>query len=104
MYRIHSVRVSSLKSILLSILFLVLSAGVFAEGSEGQKKFNAGELIGGHITDSHEWHIAGHLAIPLPIILYSPGKGFNFSMYNKLEEGEMEGFKMDEKHNIVSTD
>ncbi|MCX6291258.1 MAG: F0F1 ATP synthase subunit A [Bacteroidetes bacterium] len=104
MYCIHPVRVSSLKPILLSILFLFLSLHIFAEGGEGNKKFNAGELIGNHITDSHEWHIAGHLAIPLPVILYTPGKGLSASMYNKLEEGEMDGFKLDAKHNIIASD
>ena len=104
MYCIHSVRIPSLKTVFLSVLFLFVSLNIFAEGSEEHKKFNAGDLIGNHITDSHEWHIAGHLAIPLPIIVYSPGKGFSTGMFNKLEEGEMEGFRIDEKHNIVATD
>jgi F-type H+-transporting ATPase subunit a len=105
MYHLNNVRVSTFKTIFSVLLFLFISANIFAEGAEPSgKKFNAGELIGGHITDSHEWHIAGHLAIPLPIILYTPGKGLSTSMYNKLEEGEMEGFRLDEKHNIVAND
>ncbi len=105
MVTISRFKISSLKIALFSVIFLLFSATIFAEGSEnGEKKFNAGELIGGHITDSHEWHVAGHIALPLPIILYTPGKGFSTSMYNKLEEGEMEGFKLDEKHNIVASD
>ena len=55
-----------------------------------QKKFNAGELIIGHIVDSHEWHIAGDLALPLPVILYSD-KGLDVFLSNKLEEGVVEG-------------
>ncbi len=110
MYRINTVRVSSLKTILFAFLFLFISANIFAEEvqhaeeTHENKKFNAGELIGGHITDSYEWHIAGHLAIPLPVILYTPGKGISTAMFTKLEEGEMEGFKLNEKHDIVSTD
>jgi F-type H+-transporting ATPase subunit a len=105
MYKVSKIKISSLKIAALSIFFFLFSAQLFAEGSEATgKKFNAGELIGGHITDSHEWHIAGHLVLPLPVILYTPGKGFHTAMYNKLEEGEMEGFRLDEKHSIVSTD
>jgi len=64
-------------------------------------KFNAGELIIGHITDSHEWHIAGHLALPLPIILYSTEKGLSIFLSNKLEEGEVyNGYKLD--HNNIA--
>ena len=105
MYRINTVRVPSVKGILLSILFLIISFSVLGSEVEGEKKkFNAGELIGGHITDDHEWHIAGHFAIPLPIILYKPGKGISTSMFHKLAKGEMEGFKLDEHHQIVATD
>ncbi len=105
MYLISRLKISILKVLLFSVIFSLFSATLLAEGSEtGEKKFNAGELIGGHITDAHEWHIAGHVALPLPVILYTPGKGLSTAMFNKLEEGEMEGFKMDEKHNIVSTD
>jgi F-type H+-transporting ATPase subunit a len=109
MYRLNTLRVSFAKYIFAALAFVLLSANVFASEENNQaekkeKKFNAGELIGGHITDSHEWHVAGHIAFPLPILLYVPGKGLQTSMYNKLEEGQMEGFKLDEKHNIVSTD
>src|SRR5436190_13803118 len=105
MYPISQPKISSFKIILISIIFSIFSANLFAEEhAGGEKKFNAGELIGGHITDAHEWHVAGHMALPLPLILYTPGKGFSTAMYNKLEEGEMEGFKLDEKHTIVSTD
>ncbi|HEY6162833.1 MAG TPA: F0F1 ATP synthase subunit A [Bacteroidia bacterium] len=58
------------------------------------KKFNAGELIIGHITDSHEWHLWGSeehpVAIPLPVIIYSD-KGLDIFMSNKFEEGVVEG-------------
>ena len=67
-------------------------------------KFNAGELIIDHITDSHEWHIAGHFAIPLPVILYSSEKGLSVFLSNKLEEGEeYNGYKLENKH-IVAVD
>jgi F-type H+-transporting ATPase subunit a len=39
------------------------------KGHDEPKKFNAGEMIIEHVTDSHEWHLWGHTAIPLPVIL-----------------------------------
>lgn len=74
------------------------------EGAEHEKKFNAGELIIDHIIDSHEWHIAGHLALPLPIIIYSSEKGFSIFLSNKLEHGEVyNGYKLN-KNDIVAVD
>lgn len=71
---------------------------------EKSEKFNAGELIIDHITDSHEWHIAGHLALPLPIILYSSEKGLSVFLSNKLEGGEeYDGYKL-QKNDIVAVD
>jgi F-type H+-transporting ATPase subunit a len=51
---------------------------------EGEK-FNAGKLIMEHIADAHEWHIAGHLSIPLPVILYSPEKGIHIFSSSRFE-------------------
>ncbi len=63
---------------------LVLSVGLWAndpgsegaaakEGSdEGPEKFEVGSFIMDHIGDSHDWHIVGHLHVPLPVILKTP--------------------------------
>ena len=52
-----------------------------AQNAEKSGKFNAGELIIGHITDAHDWHIAGDeehpIAVPLPVILYSKERGLS---------------------------
>jgi len=67
-------------------------------GAEPEKKktFNAQEVIFGHILDGHEFHffdIIGKdgskkpVGIPLPIILYSPERGFDFFMSSKFEHG-----------------
>ncbi len=62
------------------------------------KKFNTGDLIFNHIKDSYEWHIASigetHIAIPLPVMLYSKQTGFHFFMAGKLHHGteSYEGF------------
>lgn len=72
------------------------------------KKFNAGELIIGHITDSHEWHIAGQgeraIAVPLPIIVYSSEKGISVFFSNKIEEERVYNGYTIEKNHIVAVD
>jgi F-type H+-transporting ATPase subunit a len=35
------------------------------------KKFDPGMMIMDHISDTHDWHLFGHLHIPLPVILYT---------------------------------
>ncbi len=92
----------------LVILSLFVSFSVFAQeptmvseqketASEEPKseKFNAGELIIDHIIDAHEWHVAGHIALPLPIILYSSEKGLSMFSSSHLEGGEVyNGYKL----------
>jgi F-type H+-transporting ATPase subunit a len=74
-----------------------------------EAKFNAGELIIGHITDSHEWHIAGEgehaIALPLPVIVYSKEKGLNVFSSARLEEGEVyNGYKLEKNHIVAVND
>jgi F-type H+-transporting ATPase subunit a len=69
------------------------------------KKINIKEVLFGHISDAHSWHIfstgSGHnatpVALPLPIIIYSATKGLNvFSSSHFGHEGELvyNGFKL----------
>ena len=62
--------------------------------TETSEKFAPGEFITDHISDSYVWHIATfghfHLSIPLPVILYSKNKGFNFFLSSKFEHGHKE--------------
>lgn len=46
-----------------------IPAQVQASGGDGE--FNAGEMIMHHISDAHEIHLIGDLAIYLPVILYT---------------------------------
>jgi len=68
-----------------------------------QEKFNAGELIIDHISDSHEWHIAGTIVVPLPIILYSKERGFDCFFSNKLEHGQKtyNGYMLQHNHIVA---
>jgi F-type H+-transporting ATPase subunit a len=88
------------------------SAEPHAEKAEG--KLNMKEVIFGHIMDGHEFHFFdlkgkdGSLhpvSIPLPVILYSPQKGFSVFMSSKFEHGhhEVEGYNL-VKGKVVATD
>ncbi len=41
------------------------------EKKEGEGNFNVTETILEHIKDEHGWHLAGHITLPLPVILYT---------------------------------
>jgi F-type H+-transporting ATPase subunit a len=59
------------------------------------KLFDANEVIFGHIMDAHEFHFLSygpkehkkHVTIPLPVILYSPQRGFTSFMSSKFHHG-----------------
>ncbi|MDO9615624.1 MAG: F0F1 ATP synthase subunit A, partial [Bacteroidota bacterium] len=64
---------------------------VKSEETETAKSFNAGKYVIEHVSDAYEWHIATfgetHISIPLPIILYSSNKGWNFFMSSRFHHG-----------------
>src|SRR5690349_10207458 len=66
---------------------------------EGENKFDAKEVIFGHVMDAHEFHFFSytgsdgqehHGTLPLPVILYSPQKGFSSFMSSKFHHGHEE--------------
>ena len=77
------------------------------ENAEESKKFNAGELIIGHITDAHDWHIAGEgehsIALPLPVILYSKERGLSIFLSSKFQHGHKtyNGYKLEKNHIVA---
>jgi F-type H+-transporting ATPase subunit a len=89
---------------------------VHLEGAkeDGEKKFDANEVIFGHVMDAHEFHFFSyngsdghehHATIPLPVILYSPQKGFSTFMSSRFEHGHatVNGYKL-EGNKIVPTE
>jgi F-type H+-transporting ATPase subunit a len=80
-----------------------------SEAKEG-KKIDAAEVIMEHIMDNHEYHFAdvkGHaISIPLPIILYSPQRGFDMFMSSKFEHGHAnyKGYKLEHNHILPVTE
>jgi F-type H+-transporting ATPase subunit a len=92
-------------------LFFLLLTGITATafGQEVEhkaaekEKFDASTYILEHIADSHEWHIytkkdGESVALYLPVILFSKGKGFDFFSSKKLAHGhEYKGYKLEEE-------
>ena len=81
---------------------------------EEETKFDANEVIFGHVMDAHEFHFFSwkgadghdhHATIPLPVILYSTTKGFSTFMSSAFEHGhkEVNGYKLEGNH-IVPVD
>jgi F-type H+-transporting ATPase subunit a len=65
-----------------------------AKGEGEKKKLDvAGEMFG-HVGDSHQWHLfgmSGHpIAIPLPVIAYTPTKGLSIFSASNFNFHEME--------------
>jgi len=76
------------------------------EKEEGTEKFKASTYILEHIADSHEWHLwtkkdGSHVAIYLPVIVYSKEKGLNVFSSKHLAHGhEYKGFKIEEEGDL----
>lgn len=83
-----------------SVFFSLFSVSAFAGNGETDStnkkdKFNATEVIFGHILDGHEFHFIDiekngekhPVTIPLPIILYSPQRGLTSFMSSKFHHG-----------------
>jgi F-type H+-transporting ATPase subunit a len=88
-----------------SIFLLLISMLSFANGGDGEnggkkkKAFDAQEIIFSHVLDGHEFHFFDithddgtktPVGIPLPVILYSPQRGFDVFMSSKFHHGEHE--------------
>ena len=87
-----------------SLFLLLFSVPSFAKDGENEKKqsFNAQKVIFGHILDGHEFHFLDifvndsttkPIGIPLPIIIYSPQRGFSVFMSSKFHHGH-ESYKV----------
>ena len=75
-------------------------------GGEAEEEFDASSFILEHISDSHEWHImtkknGEHVALYLPVILYSKGSGLHVFSSKKLAHGhEYNGFRLEEEGDL----
>jgi len=100
--------------LLIFFIFGLSISEVFAtadpeSNKEESEELNVGELIFEHVLDAHDWHIltwkGHHVSIPLPVILYSPGKGLEVFMSSQFHHGHAgyNGYKL-EDGNIVAED
>jgi F-type H+-transporting ATPase subunit a len=123
-------RVKCLLVAVFSVFFLSISQFSFAQhneteeheassspdGKHEKKKegFDAQEVIFNHVLDAHEFHfmdLPGEngtrhpVTLSLPVILYSPGKGFTSFMSSRFEHGHAsyKGYKL-EDGKIVAID
>ncbi|MBS3777156.1 MAG: F0F1 ATP synthase subunit A [Bacteroidales bacterium] len=95
-------------NLITGVLLIALFAGLPAQaGSPGhafsgpgdpneqahpdQEGLDIGEVIIGHVVDDYSWHIATigstHITIPLPVLLYSPERGFFFFWSSRFDHG-----------------
>jgi F-type H+-transporting ATPase subunit a len=99
--------INRLLPVVLSGLF-ILNPVLASDNPEKEKgssseEFTPSEFIIEHIKDSHEWHIltkknGEHVAVHLPIIVYSKNTGLNFFMSGRLSHGSVyKGFKLSEE-------
>ncbi len=65
-------------------------------------KLNVGEVIFEHVLDGHEFHFFGQ-SLPLPVLLYSPQKGFSSFMSSDFHHGHAvkDGYKILTHENIA---
>ena len=72
-------QIHTFKSLVLSLFLSISLVGNATKSDSGEGgEFNTNELIFHHITDSHEFHVAGDVTIPLPVILISEGELVTF--------------------------
>ncbi len=73
---------------LLLAVFSLVNINTAKAGGSSDGPFDAKEMIMHHIQDSHDWHVAGDLSIPLPVILYSKEAGFDFFMSSEFHHDD----------------
>jgi len=83
-----------------SFFSIVFSNGLLAqeaaakdgEAKEKKEAIDPAKIILEHVGDAHEFHfftINGHpISIPLPVLLYTSGKGVSFFMFSEFKHGE----------------
>ncbi len=87
----------SIKSLLVAgfslIMLFFFSTCLAQENAKKENnKLDPAKIIMEHVTDGHEFHFAivggHHVTIPLPVILYSPSKGFSVFMSSAFHHGK----------------
>lgn len=75
-----------------------------AEHGGGSEAINPSKIILEHVGDAHEFHFFSigekHISIPLPVVLYTPGKGLTTFMSSEFHHGNgaHDGFILVDEH------
>ncbi|WP_349318802.1 F0F1 ATP synthase subunit A [Chitinophaga sp. MM2321] len=83
---------------------VVEGGDVHAEEPAATKKFDAKEVILGHVKDAHDWHLFSigdaHATIPLPVIIYNPARGTSVFSSSAFEHGHAahDGYRLVNAH------
>jgi F-type H+-transporting ATPase subunit a len=93
--RIKSLLVAVFSIFSIAFLNPAIAGGGETDSTKKEEKFNATEVIFGHILDGHEYHFMDiykdgkkhPVTIPLPVILYSPQRGLTTFMSSKFHHG-----------------
>jgi F-type H+-transporting ATPase subunit a len=102
-------RHSSMKSLIHAtfLAFGILLAPMVANaGGGGEKeKFQSGEMIMGHVTDEHGWHLWGHTSLPLPVIIYNSQRGLSIFSSARFDHGHATygGYMLDGNKVLATT-
>ncbi|MEX2513863.1 MAG: F0F1 ATP synthase subunit A [Cyclobacteriaceae bacterium] len=99
-------------SFLLSAVLLAFSSPLQAASGDDEDKTS---FIMHHIKDSHEWHFATightHITLPLPVIIYSSDRGFEFYSSSSFVDPdthhfgvEHNGYYIDEHDKLQATE
>ena len=84
-------------ALVLALFMVAAPVRLSAHGGEEEQEIVVKDIVLEHISDSYEWHIGKfgehHVAIPLPVILYSQNQGWKVFSSSHLHHGEVyEGF------------
>jgi F-type H+-transporting ATPase subunit a len=80
------------------LILLNINVLIAGEPKPENEKLDAGEVIFEHVADAHDFHFltirneenpheSKHISIPLPVILYQEGKGFDVFMSSAFHHG-----------------
>jgi F-type H+-transporting ATPase subunit a len=90
-------RIKSFLVLIFSLLLTFLSTVSHAKDENDKGKFDANAVIFSHVMDGHQFHFFSwkgsdghdhHASIPLPVIIYEPGRGLSMFSSSNFHHGE----------------
>jgi F-type H+-transporting ATPase subunit a len=79
----------SIYQFIIAVLFLAMSVqNLKAADSSSNEKFDLSGFITHHISDDYQFHIFGDVHVPLPVIIYESGSGWDFFMSSEFHHAD----------------